>query len=62
MRRKAIKVVDMLQLSAELGNTEALFTLAYVSLVPVIISRAVVATFDKIISSRPIFIFYQTPD
>lgn len=34
MQRKAIKVIDLLQLSAELGNPEALFTLAHVSLFP----------------------------
>ncbi|KAL4079286.1 hypothetical protein J3A83DRAFT_4208580 [Scleroderma citrinum] len=34
MQRKAIKVIDLLQLSAELGNMEALFTLAHVSLFP----------------------------
>lgn len=33
MRGKAIKVLDLLQHSAELGNTDALFTLAKVSLV-----------------------------
>ena len=33
MRRKSIKVVDLLQHSAELGNTDALFTLAQISLV-----------------------------
>ena len=31
--RKAIKVIDLLQHSAELGNMDALFTLAQVSLV-----------------------------
>jgi len=31
--RKAIKVVDLLQHSAELGNTDALYTLAKISLV-----------------------------
>ncbi|KAF9228392.1 HCP-like protein [Gyrodon lividus] len=34
MRCKAIKVVDLLQHSAELGNMEALYTLAHVSLFP----------------------------
>ncbi|KIJ15498.1 hypothetical protein PAXINDRAFT_114636 [Paxillus involutus ATCC 200175] len=34
MRGKAIKVVDLLQHSAELGNMEALYTLAHVSLFP----------------------------
>ncbi|KIJ65896.1 hypothetical protein HYDPIDRAFT_27117 [Hydnomerulius pinastri MD-312] len=34
MRGKAIKVVDLLQHSAELGNMEALYTLAQVSLFP----------------------------
>ncbi|KAH9485480.1 putative Sel1-like repeat-containing protein C1B3.10c [Psilocybe cubensis] len=33
-RRKAIKVIDLLELSAELGNTDALFTLGQVSLFP----------------------------
>lgn len=33
MRGKAIKVVDLLQHSAELGNLDALFTLGYISLV-----------------------------
>lgn len=33
LRGKAIKVVDLLQHSAELGNMDALFTLAHVSLV-----------------------------
>ena len=33
LRGKAIKVVDLLQHSAELGNTDALYTLAHVSLV-----------------------------
>lgn len=33
MRGKAIKVVDLLQHSAELGNMEALYTLGQVSLV-----------------------------
>lgn len=33
MRGKAIKVIDLLEHSAELGNKDALFTLAYVSLV-----------------------------
>ncbi|PPQ88450.1 hypothetical protein CVT25_011576 [Psilocybe cyanescens] len=33
-RRKAIKVIDLLELSAELGNTDALFTLAQISLFP----------------------------
>jgi len=32
-RVKAIKVVDLLQHSAELGNTDALFVLAQISLV-----------------------------
>jgi hypothetical protein len=36
MRGKAIKVVDLLQHSAELGNLDALFTLAQVSLVRLI--------------------------
>ena len=35
LRGKAIKVVDLLQHSAELGNMDALFTLAHVSLVRV---------------------------
>lgn len=47
MQRKAIKVIDLLQLSAELGNTEALFTLAYVSLVRMIISTAVMALLTR---------------
>lgn len=34
MRGKAIKVVDLLQHSAELGNLDALFTLGYISLFP----------------------------
>ncbi|KDR75713.1 hypothetical protein GALMADRAFT_69060 [Galerina marginata CBS 339.88] len=34
MKGKAIKVIDLLQHSAELGNTDALFTLAQVSLFP----------------------------
>ena len=33
LRGKAIKVVDLLQHSAELGNLDALYTLAHVSLV-----------------------------
>lgn len=33
MQRKAIKVIDLLQHSAELGNSDALYTLAHVSLV-----------------------------
>jgi SEL1 protein len=33
MRGKAIKVLDLLQHSAELGNTDALFTLGQISLV-----------------------------
>ena len=33
LRGKAIKVIDLLQHSAELGNMDALFTLAQVSLV-----------------------------
>lgn len=33
MRSKAIKVIDLLQHSAELGNTDALFTLGQVSFV-----------------------------
>jgi len=36
MRGKAIKVVDLLQHSAELGNLDALFTLAQISLVRLI--------------------------
>jgi hypothetical protein len=35
MRGKAIKVVDLLQHSAELGNMDALYTLAQISLVRV---------------------------
>jgi SEL1 protein len=35
-RVKAIKVVDLLQHSAELGNTDALFVLAQISLVRLI--------------------------
>ena len=35
LRGKAIKVVDLLQHSAELGNMDALYTLAHVSLVRV---------------------------
>lgn len=31
--RKSVKVVDLLQHSAELGNTDALYTLAQISLV-----------------------------
>ncbi|KAK0486142.1 hypothetical protein IW261DRAFT_1453903 [Armillaria novae-zelandiae] len=34
MHRKAIKVVDLLQHSAELGNMDALYTLAQISLLP----------------------------
>ncbi|KAN0081237.1 hypothetical protein V8E55_008861 [Tylopilus felleus] len=34
MRAKAIKVIDLLQYSAELGNTDALYTLARLSLFP----------------------------
>lgn len=34
MRSKAIKVVDLLQHSAELGNLDALYTLGYISLFP----------------------------
>ncbi|KAI6116041.1 hypothetical protein F5141DRAFT_1001560 [Pisolithus sp. B1] len=34
IQRKAIKVIDLLQLSAELGNMDALFTLAHLSLFP----------------------------
>ncbi|KAF8070762.1 hypothetical protein FPV67DRAFT_1488642 [Lyophyllum atratum] len=34
LRGKAIKVVDLLEHSAELGNTDALYTLAYISLFP----------------------------
>ncbi|KAG0699377.1 hypothetical protein DFH29DRAFT_833834 [Suillus ampliporus] len=34
MRGKAIKVVDLLQHSAELGNMDALFTLGYISMFP----------------------------
>jgi len=56
MQRKAIKVIDLLQLSAELGNPEALFALAHVSLVRMITPRTVVATFDNITSFLPIFI------
>ena len=33
LTRKAIKVIDLLQHAAELGYTEALYTLAYISLV-----------------------------
>lgn len=33
MRGKAVKVIDLLQHSAELGNTDALFTLGLVSFV-----------------------------
>lgn len=35
LHRKAIKVVDLLQHSAELGHTDALYTLAQISLVRV---------------------------
>ncbi|KAG2043750.1 hypothetical protein BDR03DRAFT_939818 [Suillus americanus] len=34
MRGQAIKVVDRLQHSVELGNLDALFTLGYISLFP----------------------------
>ncbi|KAH7926991.1 HCP-like protein [Leucogyrophana mollusca] len=34
MRGKAIKVIDLLQHSIELGNVDALYTLAYISLFP----------------------------
>ncbi|KAF9049902.1 hypothetical protein BJ165DRAFT_1454719 [Panaeolus papilionaceus] len=34
MKQKAIKVVDLLEHSAELGNMDALYTLAYISLFP----------------------------
>ncbi|KAI6029414.1 hypothetical protein BKA83DRAFT_4218619 [Pisolithus microcarpus] len=34
IQRKAIKVIDLLQLSAELGNMDALFALAHLSLFP----------------------------
>jgi SEL1 protein len=33
IQRKLVKVIDLLQHSAELGHTDALFTLAQVSLV-----------------------------
>ena len=35
LRGRAIKVIDLLQHSAELGNMDALYTLAHVSLVRV---------------------------
>jgi hypothetical protein len=41
MRGKAIKVIDLLQHSAELGNTEALYTLARLSLVRSLVSHLV---------------------
>lgn len=41
IRGKAIKVIDLLQYSAELGNTDALYTLARLSLVRSLLSRVV---------------------
>ncbi|KAI0783062.1 HCP-like protein [Abortiporus biennis] len=34
LRGRAVKVIDLLQLAAELGNTDALFTLGHISLFP----------------------------
>ena len=40
LKGKAIKVIDLLQHSAELGNTDALYALAQISLVFAIYSLA----------------------
>lgn len=53
MRGKAIKVVDLLQYSAELGNTDALYTLARLSLVRSFIVSCVMLWIDGMFFTVP---------
>ena len=46
VRGKAIKVIDLLQYSAELGNTDALYTLARLSIVRFFLKSLLVACFE----------------
>lgn len=51
MHRKSIKVVDLLQHSAEMGNNDALYTLARISLVRLCQSRTSRKTNQQVVSS-----------
>lgn len=54
MRGKAIKVIDLLQYSAELGNADALYVLARLSLVrPISVSPVVVWTDGTVLAVSP---------
>jgi len=61
LRDKAVKVVDLLQHSAELGNMEALYTLSQVSLVcPLVTHVSALGVNPLVTSFLPHIISYQT--